>query len=264
MIYTYSTINDTKNSKLNLSDLMSEIEQSSIVKSISRMFTDSDVLSLEFSADLQAEEKVVLDAVIGAHEGNPKVEVIQPQQVEISNTPQFESIKGNGTFETLLTHDLTDSPQTYVIAPLPNMIYRIEKAEVQFSKDIKMASASTPTELYFDVWVYNPLFDQNSPIDADDAAFVPGVSSGNPLRFLYERQIYTSIKDVFNRGNEHFHAPYPFDGMTHEISTVQFNYPKWIELKSSIGAQIRVSTKHNLPLEGEFCTISFLVGKVDE
>lgn len=189
-----------------------------------------------------------------------KAEILQNQGQYLKSVNE----KGVGSFETMLTHDLTGTPQTFILAPGSGEIYRLEKAEVQFTKDVKMASATNPTQLYFDVWVYNPLVDLGSPIDPDDDTFIPGVSSGNPLRFLYERQIYTSIKDVFNKGNDHFHALHPYDGMVHEISTVQFNYPKWIELKSSLGAQIRVSTKDDLPLEGEFCTISFLVSIENE
>lgn len=259
--YTYSVANDTLNGAINPRGLDSAIRASSITIALEAVNVTGDVIDCVFKAALSSAEQTTLGSLVAAHDGAATPN--DPEQVEISNSPEVKAIKGSGDFETFITHNLTGTAQTYTLEPSSGMIYRLEKAEVQFSKDIAMASASTPTELYFDVWAYNPLFDSGQSVDADDPTWSLG-DAGNPLRFLVERQVYTSIKDVFNKGNAHFHAPHAYDGMTHPISTVQFNYPKWIELKSSEGAQIRVSTKNNDPLEGEFCTVSFLVSKASE
>lgn len=260
--YSYSVANDTLSGDVNARGLHSEIASSSITIALDSVNVNGDVIDCVFKAALSGAEQTTLDGLVAAHDATPTPN--DPTQVEVSNAPQVQAIKGVGDFETFLTHDLTGTAQTYTLEPGSGEVYRLEKAEVQFTSDIKMASATTPTELYFDVWAYNPLFDAGQSVDADDPTFVPGVSSGNPLRFLVERQVYESIKDVFNKGNAHFHSSHAYDGMTNPISTVQFNYPKWIELKASQGAQIRVSTKDNVSLEGEFCTVSFLVSKASE
>jgi len=230
--------------------------------------SDSDLMADVASGDISVSVDGLADLEVDAAEQWNFLLRGQYLSTDSDNKLNTVSNKGNGDFETYLTHDFTDTSSwpavddsVFVLEPPASTIYRLDKAEVQFTHDIAMSGV---TELYFDVWAYNPLVDLGSAIDADDPTFVPGVSSGNPLRFLVERQTYKSIKDVLNKGNEHFTIPYALDGMSHGMTTVQFNYPKWIELKSSQGAQVRVSTKDDDKMNGEFCTISFLVSKIDE
>jgi len=84
--YNYSIASDTKNAVINPSDLMSEISQSSIAKSLEQLFTDEDVITIKFGAALSTSEETALDAVMGAHEGNPTDETIIPQEVHIVDT----------------------------------------------------------------------------------------------------------------------------------------------------------------------------------
>jgi hypothetical protein len=85
-----------------------------------------------------------------------------------------------------------------------------------------------------------------------------------PNRVIAERVVYSSVRDVINVGNAHYHFPWAIDGMTEPISTVQFNYPRTIDLFSSLGMQIRVSTQNDTPMTGEFCTITFSTTEEEE
>lgn len=196
--------------------------------------------------------------------GNKKLEAKNPTDAAM----QVAIVEAEGSSNTLITHDWADNTtwmngtgdSTWVLEPQQNQILFLKKAEVQFSHDVVL---NGQTKLRFDTWVYNPLFDPQQPIDPDDDTFVPGVSQGNPLRFLYDRSEYTSIKDVLNYGNDHFTMP-AVDGMANSITTVQFNYARAIVLKHSQGAQIRINLENNTPMLGEFCTISLIVREEDE
>ena len=264
MEYNYSISADSGTGKIWPATLAKEVGVSSIGPTLESISTNGDLLIFKFVSALSAEEVTTLSAVLGAHQG---IEVEESEtityNVELLDK-QVEPVKGNGDFETFISHDFTDDASTYTLEPSSATIYRLEKAEVQFSHDIKLAGKTpTPAVMHFDVWAYNPLFDAGQTPTAEDPTFVPGVSSGNPLRFLVERQTYNSIRDVLNKGNAHYTIPYALDDMSNGMSTVQFNYPKWIELKSSQGAQIRVEIE-NGPMGGEFCTVSFLVSKASE
>lgn len=187
--------------------------------------------------------------------------------VQFDGRQEVSIDKGSHSFDTIISHDWTDSstwPATdnsvWIVQPsAPDKILLLTKSEVQFTHDVKIASQTVPGSMYFDIWVYNPLVDTGQTIDADDPSFVPGVSTGNPLRFLYKRYEYTSIKDVFNFGNEHFTMPSAVDGMSAGITTVQFNYEQHVELRGDQGSQIRFSLKDDLPLDGGFCTVSVVI-----
>ncbi len=180
--------------------------------------------------------------------------------------------KGNDEFDTIITHDWTKTASwvngptnsLWEIAPSSTSKYlSIAKAELQFCHDVQVVTADPPREFYFDVWVGNPLFNPGETPTADDPTFVPGVSTGNPLRFLYKRYVYKSVTDVFSYGNEHFTMDVPVDGMPAGITTVQFNYDQRLELRGDQYAVLRFSTKDHLAMPGSFMTISLVVSEYD-
>lgn len=176
--------------------------------------------------------------------------------------------KGNQSFDTYITHDWTDNTSwsatndsEWILEPsATTKMLIVVKSEVQFSHDVQLGSQTIPGEFYFDIWAYNPLVDLSIAIDPDDPTFVPGVSSGNPLRFLYKRSIFYSIRDVFNYGNSHFTMDKNVDGIISGVTTVQFNYDQNLELDGSQGMQLRFSLKDDNAMAGDFCTVS-IVGR---
>jgi hypothetical protein len=168
---------------------------------------------------------------------------------EKSHIPKVAVVTDEGDFDTFITHDLTDNTtwpgadnSTYVLSPAAGKTLYIKKAEVQFTDDAKMSTASTPTELYFDTYMYYP------PADAV---------------VLVRRITYKSIRDVYNYGNAHYEST-ACDGLTGKIITVQFNYPKRIPIISSQQMRVEISLKDHQPLEGQFTTISFVTDTEDE
>lgn len=183
--------------------------------------------------------------------------------------------KNNQSFNTVISHNYCDNStwpsvtdSQWIVEPSAvTKFLELSRAEIQFTHDIKFKSSTTPKEFYYDVWLYNPLFDDQLTVDADDPTFVPGVSSGNPLRFLYKRYIYKSLMDVFNYGNNHYSMPFSVDGLASGVTTIQFNYDQIIVLDGSQGTQIRFSIEDNVQMEsgaGEsFFTISTVIREHD-
>lgn len=190
-------------------------------------------------------------------------------QVDYSKGQPVIADKGTDNFDTVVSHDLTDTttwPATnnslWIIEPSDaTKKVIVLRSEVQFSHDVQLETMTTPGEIFFDIWAYNPLYDSQQATDPDDPTFVPGVSTGNPLRFLYKRTPFTSIKDVFDYGNDHYSMNATVDGIS-GVTTVRFNYDQAIVLDGSAGSQIRFSTKNDLPLSGTYCTVSFVIREV--
>lgn len=71
MNHSYSIAFDTLNAKVLTHKLVDEIEASSIAKSIDRVDTDGDTLTVVFTSALDATEKTTLNGVVSAHDGEP-------------------------------------------------------------------------------------------------------------------------------------------------------------------------------------------------
>lgn len=72
--YTYSIATDTANALVNANDLIEEITQSTISKTVNQINTNGDDLDIIFSSSITSQEETTLDAVVAAHEGNPPTE----------------------------------------------------------------------------------------------------------------------------------------------------------------------------------------------
>lgn len=245
---TFSVSADTANGLLDVDSFNEEIAQSTIVPGVSHINVLGDAASVFFKADLSASEATTFQGLHQAHQGvsaEPGPSIVTFENVnDTNNVPQMAIVEADGTFNTYVTHNFADTTSwadptdsCWVLAPPMGTRYRIKRAEVQFQHDIMMNGV---TELYFDVWVYNPM--------------------DLPNKVLYERKIYKSIMDVMNVGNMHCTMP-AVDGMTSSLTTVQFDYPRAIVLDPNVGAEIRVCTKDDTAITGTFCTISFVVGE---
>lgn len=270
--HSYSILNDTANGLLNVDALKSEIEASAVTIALDSISSAGDVLTISFKAMLDAQNLTDLDNVVAAHEGQTlekPTSVVQLEQLTPeAKIPKVAIYEAEGDFNSVVSHNFSDNTtwpandnSVFVLEPEFGKRMFLKKAEVQFTHDIQLNGVS---ELYFDVWVYNPLFDAGQTAEAELDTYNPFTDAPrNQLRFLFERKIYKSILDVLNIGNAHYTMS-PVDGITHSLSTVQFNYPRAIPLLSSQGGQVRCSSKDNVELGGQFCTITFTTSSEDE
>lgn len=75
MINIYSIQNDTLNSSVSESDLETQIQSSEITISLEGITATEDILKIFFKASLTSSEKVLLDALVSAHDGIPSKQI---------------------------------------------------------------------------------------------------------------------------------------------------------------------------------------------
>lgn len=252
---TYSIANDTLNGSLNMEALHKQMLDNATLSNVFdgiNKSQGSDNFDVYLFQERNATYDTAMDAVVSAHDGTALP--VEPETVQLSNLtpntgiPKVATYEPEGTFNSYITHDWCDNStwpsandSEYILEPSAGKLLRLKKAEVQFSHDIGLSGV---TELYFDIMAYDP--------------------NNLPNRQIVERVTYKSIKDVLNVGNAHFSTPVALDGMTNAMTTVQFNYPRSIDLYASSGMQIRLSTQNHTAMNGEFCTVSFVCSEEDE
>jgi len=128
---------------------------------------------------------------------------------------------------------------TFTIKPATGKIISLEHSELQFTSDLVMSNA-----IHFDIWVYNP--------------------GDLPNKMLYSRTTYKNIKDIINAANLGTGVIQPVDIINNPISVFPFDYATLKTLKSSDGAELRVSTEGHLPFQGEWGTATFYIMSEDQ
>lgn len=160
-------------------------------------------------------------------------------------TINYES--GSVTFDITQTGIITvdyhyATTSTYTIIPDSGTMLTISDAEVQFSKDIAFDST-----INFEVWVFNPYY---------------GIT-GHPYEFLvkipYQSTKYKNIKNVIDSCNQGqgFIPAMPNSGLMNDVCVFPFNYKSVKELRSSQGAELKISLAGDVPLSGEYATATF-------
>jgi len=122
----------------------------------------------------------------------------------------------------------------YTIKPDDLKMIHIEHSELQFTGDLLM---NAPVN--FDIWVYNP--------------------GDLPNKMLYKRTTYKNIKDIINAANLGTGVIAPVDILTNPISVFPFDYATLKTLRSSQGAELRVSVEGDIPFSGEWGTATFYI-----
>ena len=98
--------------------------------------------------------------------------------------------------------------------------------------------------VYFDLYVYNP--------------------ADLPNKVLFKRTIYKNLKDIINASNLGTGVIKASDVFTQDVSVLPFAYATEITLQSSVGAELRVSTKGDVPFSGSWGTATFYIVSQDE
>jgi len=151
---------------------------------------------------------------------------------------------------------------TFVIAPLPGKVLRIQEAEAQFSADADMRDS-----VVYQAWGYAQALAGMMGVTlaqltaalglpANSLAATTKVPFGQPL-------VYKSIRDFINQANGNFAPLVPFGGtgwrgMGQQSSLcLPFSYKGAKTLPSSKGMEIRVSLQHHQPFGGTWATATF-------
>lgn len=154
------------------------------------------------------------------------------------------------------------SDSTFIIAPLPGKVLRIQEAEAQFSADADMRDS-----VVYQVWGYAQVLAAMAGVSLDQLTAAMGLPAnslqpttkvpfGKPL-------VYKSIRDFINQANGNFAPLVPFGGtnwrgMGQQTSLcLPFSYKGAKTLPSSKGMEIRVSLQHHQPFGGTWATATF-------
>ena len=152
----------------------------------------------------------------------------------------FDSSQSGKTIKADYSHE---NGSEWCLAPTAGKMINIEHTEIQFSGDIKIPNKfygdAVTTWFDFDIWVYNP--------------------ANLPNKIPYKNTRYKSETDIINDANLAYTHP-KFGNLKDTSSngyiTMPFNYGSLQALKSSQGAELRISLKDDAPIEGSFATVT--------
>lgn len=135
----------------------------------------------------------------------------------------------------------------FVIKPSAGKIIRIEKTEVQHTHDVLVHSA-----VVFQPWMPNP--------------YVPGTMMPIPNEYGGELAVYKAASDFVNEGNQGvgfiraFGGGSPLGmtqrGLRHDVSVYPFDYLKSKDLNGDLGVELRIWCLNDVPLDGEYGTVT--------
>lgn len=175
------------------------------------------------------------------------------ESVDSTGTPLMAQEKACGDFSTVVSHNLCDkntweistTDSTWQISPSAGERLDIVKAEVQFQHDLNLSDAGNVCELYLDYYVWHP------------------VSPGTPV--LGQRITFKTAKDIFELGNQHFHAP-SLPEISSGLSTVVFDYAHKLNFygDETYGklAYLEMSLKDHTEPTGTYATVGFVTNTV--
>jgi hypothetical protein len=243
--YTYN-FSDTKSKDVNKTQFSLEVSNSSISETLQNLVFLENEFVCVFAQDLGAQDKEALDSLVAAHNGVTvgRVSYVDFLKKDTSNIPILALQKPVGDFDTIITHNFCDNaswPQTndssWILSPSAGEVFRVQKAEVQFEHDVNISGNSDELYLDYYAWV------------------------GGGAKALAQRITFKHIRDIFEYGNAHYHAP-SLPEITHGLSTVIFDYANKLsfygdDTPGSL-AYLEISTKNDAQITGSYATVGFV------
>lgn len=170
------------------------------------------------------------------------VPVIYDNGVEVTTGITIDYVNGSVTFGSaptgLVTADYSYAGvSTWSLVPDAGKVVNVEHAELDFSLNTSF------TEVYFQIWAYNP--------------------ADLPNKMIVEEVAYKNMKDILKIANEVTVIP-ALSGLTQQTMRAVFDYGSMISLKSSQGIELRIAIKDDAVMTGEFGTITLYTIIEDE
>lgn len=132
---------------------------------------------------------------------------------------------------------------TWYLKPTPGKILLISDTEIQFSQGVIMIE-----DIEFAPWINHPLYGWMP---------VPG-----------ETVVYKSMKDFLNEGNKGTGTIQPIGGtkrgLRYPASVFPFDYLSNKAFPSSLSAELRVNIHRDIPVDGEFGTVTCYCRETDD
>jgi len=151
-----------------------------------------------------------------------------------SGSVTFSSSQSGKTVTAIYSYA---SDSVFSVVPSGSEILRVERAEVQFSKNIEMNDS-----VAFQIWAYNPL-DLPNKVQVQDS------------------DVFKTVRDFVDDATGCYPEIPAFGGTKRGLSyphiVLPFNYRTVRDLKGSDGLEIRIKLENDIPFGGEFATITF-------
>ena len=145
----------------------------------------------------------------------------------------------------------------WVLKPDAGKKLILEHSEIQFTDDIDMSNP-----MRFEIWVFNPYFNSESPtVDWFEGATF-GVD--NFLKFPYKVIQYKNLKDIINSCNLGQGAIPALTGIGRPIVVFPFEYLSVQTLKDVDGAELRLILEGDVPMGGTWGTITLYVFSINQ
>ncbi len=125
----------------------------------------------------------------------------------------------------------------FIMKPNTGKMLRIEHTELDFTVDVQMSC------VHFQVWVYDP---QNLP---------------NKMQVA--ETTYKNEKDILKIANAVTHIT-KWGALQNDVKRAEFQYARTIDLKDSIGTEMRIVIKDNQPFPGEWGSATLYTTEEDE
>lgn len=192
-----------------------------------------------------------IDLVNGKHAkedslSSPYLAVIYDDGVEITTGFTIDYEDGTVTLNSIPNGDITadysyspeeDYSSAFVLTPSSGNVIRINHAELDFAMDVALSIVD------FEVWGYNP--------------------SDLPNKVMYTRTTYKNFKDILKIANTVEVIP-ALSGITNEVVRAVFDYGSTIDLGSGYGLELRIRLRDDVPMTGEFGTVTMYILTEDE
>lgn len=162
--------------------------------------------------------------------------------VEVTSGITVDCAVGTVVFENAPTGPVTAdyhyaNGSTWSLVPDAGKVIKLEHAELDFTTDINFE------EVYFEIWAYNPM--------------------DLPNKVMVERVTYKGFMDIFKIANE-VQTVQAVGEITQPTLRAVFDYASTIDLKSSFGTELRISTKNDAVMSGGFGSITLYTIIEDE
>lgn len=117
----------------------------------------------------------------------------------------------------------------WCVKPAAGMVLSIEHAELDYTTDVSMGIT------YFEIWAYNPM--------------------DPPNKMMVQRHTYKTMKDIIKIANTTEIIPGVAD-ITNNVLRAVFDYGASIDLKDTLGMELRIKIADDTPFSGEFGSVT--------
>jgi hypothetical protein len=217
------------------------------------LFNTSDIALYQYDVDARLQSAVgmgYVDFIKTLSIYSDGIESINVQQLNYTDDfghPIIATEKPSGNFNTIISHNLCDnttwggSSSSWELVPAEGKILFADKAEVQFEHDVSISPNTMYLEYY--AWV------------------------GGGANMIVQQFEFNNIRDIFELGNDHYHAP-AMPELSTGLSTIVFNYASKLKFYGTDTPgqlyKLVIRTDGDNEITGSYASVALVVSEIDQ